>query len=34
MAKEGLPTLGGFGAKLKFSVYSVFFKFGGALSTP
>jgi len=29
-----LPTLGDFSAKLKFSVYGVFFEFGGALSTP
>jgi len=28
------PTRGGFSTKLKFSVYGVFFEFGGALSTP
>ncbi|AUB96827.1 hypothetical protein CK209_04175 [Vibrio anguillarum] len=31
---EGLSTRGGFSTKLKFSVYGVFFEFGGALSTP
>jgi hypothetical protein len=29
-----LPTRGDFSAKLKFSVYSVFFESGSALSTP
>ncbi|ASO31019.1 hypothetical protein CG015_17655 [Vibrio anguillarum] len=28
-----MPTRGDFSAKLKFSVYGVFFEFGGALST-